>query len=77
MRDLRLLHHWATTRRDIAGLDSAHAADAYGAALLRLSGVPNTLVRAPEETLGADALEGPLYVPGYLALFEPSMIGLR
>jgi hypothetical protein len=77
VRDLRLLHHWATTRRDIAGLDSAHAADAYGAALLRLSGVPNTLVRAPEETLGADALEGALYVPGYLALFEPSMIGLR
>jgi hypothetical protein len=77
VRDLRLVHRWAETRRDIAALDSAHAADAYGAALLRLSGLPAALVRAPEESLGADALEGALYLPGYLALFEPAVIGLH
>lgn len=77
VRDFGFLHVWATTRRDIAGLAAVHAALPYEAAVARIAGVPETLLRAPAEKPAPEALEGPLYLPGFLTLFEPSALGIQ
>lgn len=76
VRDMAFAHAWAMTRRDVSSLAAVYAALPYEAALMRVIGVPEKMIHVPDGVLGSEALEGPLYLPGFLALFEPSVLGL-
>lgn len=77
VRDLRMVHEWTTTRRDVKALYAAHADGHHAAAVLRLAGVPDFLVRAPEAPGDPALLEKSLYIPAFLTLFEPRVLGLQ
>lgn len=76
VRDVRMVNEWMQTRRDISALFAAHAADLQTGAALRVAGIPEFMLRAPKGDGDTTLLEGPLYIPGFLTLFDPAVLGL-